>query len=223
MADGKKGLTRAAGAGIREPSGRFSPGSSGNPAGRPVRLAELREAARRTALRDIEVLEQIRDDPKSPPSVRAAAADRLLQWGFGGPAANLGDGRAPEPGFAGLRDEQLQALLGPVDEAEMGDVLDGEFEDSSAVPYVSPFADAESVRTGAKAAAAAEAAIGVAAAAADAVLSQAGADLPAGGAAGPAAGCVGAVIEPAVGPSGGEARPAPACGLVGTIRGFGSR
>ncbi len=90
----------------RDLLGRFQPGYSGNRAGRPVVLAEVRAAARRAALSSLATLARIRDDDRAPPGVRAAAADRLLQWAFGGPAG-MSDARRR---LDQLTDRELEEL-----------------------------------------------------------------------------------------------------------------
>lgn len=71
----------------------FQPGQSGNPGGRskaPARVIELARAHTGTA---IETLVQIMSASKAPPSSRVAAAQALLDRGWGKPAQPVdGDG-----------------------------------------------------------------------------------------------------------------------------------
>ncbi len=98
----------------RDGMGRFLPGYSGNPSGRPVVLAELRAAAAMCSLGSIEVLRRLRDDESVAPTVRAGAADRLLQWAYGGPA---GGKQTKQVTAAELSDADLDELCGPDEDA----------------------------------------------------------------------------------------------------------
>jgi len=77
-------------------------------------MAEVRTAARRAALGSIAALTEIRDDLTQPGGVRAAAADRLLQWAYGPPRPSLSDS-AP---LAELSDEALDELVDELDEQQ---------------------------------------------------------------------------------------------------------
>ena len=68
-------------------------GQSGNAGGRPKQEKMVVEAARAAGNRCIEVLRELieHDDPK----VRMAAADQLLNRGFGKPRQTINDDRQP--------------------------------------------------------------------------------------------------------------------------------
>ena len=69
----------------------FKKGQSGNPGGRPKQEKLVVEAARAAGNRCVEVLRELieHDDPK----VRMAAADHLLNRGFGKPKQTINDDR----------------------------------------------------------------------------------------------------------------------------------
>jgi 2,4-dienoyl-CoA reductase-like NADH-dependent reductase (Old Yellow Enzyme family) len=58
-------------------------GPSPNPGGRPALFAEVRQAAQEQGLASIKKLVDIRDDPKAPLIVQLAAANSLLDRGYG--------------------------------------------------------------------------------------------------------------------------------------------
>lgn len=65
--------------------GRWQPGQSGNPRGRPRVVAELRDLARERTEDAIGVLASIMNDPRQPPGARVAAARLILERGWGRP------------------------------------------------------------------------------------------------------------------------------------------
>jgi len=62
-------------------SGSFQPGISGNPGGRPKKLADVQEAAQEHSVDAINTLASIMNNAKAPP----AAASALLDRGYGKP------------------------------------------------------------------------------------------------------------------------------------------
>ncbi len=70
---------------MRDTDGRFLPGKSGNPGGRPRVIGHVRDMAQRHAQDAIEVLAEIMKDQESPASARIAASVALLDRGFGRP------------------------------------------------------------------------------------------------------------------------------------------
>ena len=94
----------------RAASGRFLPGVSGNPAGRPVVLAEVVEAARRHSLDAVAVLAEIMNDKTVHPYARARAAIEIKLIAFGG------KGAPPSPAAGDVR---------TLSDAELAAVLDG--------------------------------------------------------------------------------------------------
>ena len=69
----------------RAETGRFVPGQSGNPSGRPRRDENLAALARMHTEDAIAVLVSIANDPKVNPSARISAANSLLDRGHGRP------------------------------------------------------------------------------------------------------------------------------------------
>ena len=63
----------------------FTKGLSGNPGGRPKVLGDVQELARQRSPEAINTLAAIMDDPKAPPAARVAAANSLLDRGYGKP------------------------------------------------------------------------------------------------------------------------------------------
>ncbi len=79
------------------PRGRpFKKGQSGNPGGRPKAIAEVRDLARAQTEESVKSLVTIRDSAKAPPAARVAAANSLLDRGWGRPAQTIsGDSENP--------------------------------------------------------------------------------------------------------------------------------
>ena len=69
----------------RAETGRFVPGQSGNPSGRPKRDENLAVLARTYSEDAIAALVSIVNDPKVNPSARISAANSLLDRGHGKP------------------------------------------------------------------------------------------------------------------------------------------
>jgi hypothetical protein len=63
----------------------FPKGQSGNPAGRPRIIGEIRDLARTHAEDAIAALAEIAADRSAPPSARVSAASELLNRGYGRP------------------------------------------------------------------------------------------------------------------------------------------
>ena len=61
----------------------WKPGQSGNPGGRPRVVADIRALAQLEGAACIETLIEIRDDKKASPVARSAAAQALLDRGYG--------------------------------------------------------------------------------------------------------------------------------------------
>ena len=71
------------------PGRPFEPGKSGNPGGRPRILADVQEAARKYTAEAMDTLATIMRDDKAPPATRVAAANSLLDRGWGCAPASL--------------------------------------------------------------------------------------------------------------------------------------
>ena len=69
----------------RDASGRFLPGQSGNPGGRPKVAPELRAAAQEVSLEGLKVLTVIMRDEKAPQNARINAVQAIWDRGFGKP------------------------------------------------------------------------------------------------------------------------------------------
>jgi hypothetical protein len=109
----------------------FKPGVSGNPGGRPKKPqtlerikaeADVKGLARECAPQAISILNTIIGDPKTPPAARIAAANAILDRGFGRPAQQVDVNATIDFDFSRLSDEEfeefgrlleLTALLGP--------------------------------------------------------------------------------------------------------------
>ena len=63
----------------------FQKGVSGNPGGRPKVLGDVQELARQRSPEAINTLAGIMDDCKAPSAARVAAANSLLDRGYGKP------------------------------------------------------------------------------------------------------------------------------------------
>ena len=75
--------------------GRFQPGVSGNPSGRPKIVGEVMELARQHTAKAIGTLVEIMQDEGAPKAARVAAASAILDRGYGKPpqaVEHSGDG-----------------------------------------------------------------------------------------------------------------------------------
>ena len=80
----------------RAGSGRFEPGKSGNPGGRPKQALSVRDAARVYSDDALSTLVEVMKDKGAPPSARVSAANGVLDRAWGKPSQPLsGDEESP--------------------------------------------------------------------------------------------------------------------------------
>jgi hypothetical protein len=95
----------------RDAHGRWLPGTRSpnpNPPGRPVVAAEVKKLARTYSVEAIETLVELMRDKNEPGTTRKAAADSLLDRGFGKPVQQI---EAGGPGaFEELEESELLAF-----------------------------------------------------------------------------------------------------------------
>ena len=87
----------------------FPKGVSGNPGGRPKVLGDVQELARQKSPQAINTLSNIMHDEKAPPAARVAAANALLDRGYGKPAQPISQTLA-KIAPSSISDEELAAI-----------------------------------------------------------------------------------------------------------------
>jgi len=92
----------------RGPGRPFQPGKSGNPGGRPAVVGHIKDLARKQADQAILTLAEICADIEAPHSARVAAAQALLDRGYGKPTQYIEDKANP---IDDLNDDDQRALL----------------------------------------------------------------------------------------------------------------
>ncbi len=100
------------GAPLRDATGKFKPGISGNPGGRPAAVREVAEAARHHTKTAIDVLAAIAADSRAPANARVSAAATLLDRAWGRAPQSLEVSRGPDHGgdLSQLSDHDLISL-----------------------------------------------------------------------------------------------------------------
>ena len=97
-----------------KPAHLWKPGQSGNPGGRPKSIHKVQELARSKTEAMIGVLEEIAASPKAPPAARVAAANSILDRGWGKSSQPIGgaDDLPPLSGadMKNLTTAQLEAI-----------------------------------------------------------------------------------------------------------------
>ena len=68
---------------------RFEKGQSGNPGGRPKVVGEVQELARQHTTQAIQTLVGICTNKEAPPAARVAAANAILDRGYGKPSQHI--------------------------------------------------------------------------------------------------------------------------------------
>jgi hypothetical protein len=91
--------------------GQFKPGQSGNPGGRPKVVGEVTSLARECTVESVETLREIMRNKKAPAQARVAAANSLLDRGYGKPAQSLDVGLTRKV-FDDMSDAELAAIAG---------------------------------------------------------------------------------------------------------------
>jgi hypothetical protein len=97
------------------PGRPFEPGKSGNPGGRPRVLANVQEAARQYTAEAMEALATIMRDNKAPPAARVAAANSLLDRGWGRAPTFL---KVTDEGAAQRGEEMIAAFAKAAENAQ---------------------------------------------------------------------------------------------------------
>ena len=102
----------------RVPRTAWKPGQSGNPGGRPKEVGHVRELARQWTEQAIQTLADIMQDPSQPARARVAAAESLLDRGYGKPTQPIAGDDAMDPIRVALEQETLRAFLAAVAERQ---------------------------------------------------------------------------------------------------------
>ncbi len=107
--------------------GGFKPGQSGNPGGRPKETAEVRTLAREHTTEAVEALRSIMSSGDEPASARVAAANSLLDRGWGrSPLAIAGADGGPFEANVELSPAVLALIARTTHGLDHGKVINGE-------------------------------------------------------------------------------------------------
>ena len=99
--------------GTRNSRGWFKPGVSGNPGGRPREVSDIRALAQERTQDALDALTEIVSNKKAPPAARVAAANSLLDRGYGRPLqqSEVTNITAGARKASDMTDDELVALL----------------------------------------------------------------------------------------------------------------
>jgi hypothetical protein len=88
--------------------GRFKPGQSGNPGGRPKEIGHVKELAREHTVAAVKTLAEIMGNIEEPAAARARAAEALLNRAWGTPESTANVNLTNEP----TTEQLIQIILG---------------------------------------------------------------------------------------------------------------
>ena len=94
----------------RNRDGRFKGGQSGNPGGRPKIFSEVKQAAHEHTDAAIETLVGVMNNEEATPAARVAAANAILDRGWGKPESHTNVAHHNKP-LRELTDDELYAII----------------------------------------------------------------------------------------------------------------
>ena len=93
----------------------FEKGKSGNPGGRPKVIGEIQTLARQSTAEAVETLRDILRDKNAPPAARVAAANSILDRGYGRPSQTISSTGREKPADQ-MTDAELLAIAAQADD-----------------------------------------------------------------------------------------------------------
>ena len=88
----------------------FQKGKSGNPGGRPKVVGEVQALARECTQQAVDTLKDIMHNNKAPAAARVAAANSLLDRGYGRPSQTINQGTT-RTDLEGMNEAELKAFI----------------------------------------------------------------------------------------------------------------